>query len=198
MLKLAESFYKQDTISLAKNLLGKIFIRKLDGQILAGKIVETEAYHQQGDPSCHAHNGKTRRNAVMFEPPGHLYVYFTYGMHYCMNIVAEPEGIAAAVLIRSLEPLEGIEMMQKLRGNKIECKNLCNGPAKLCQAFDITKQQNGYFLEGKDIFISDAPSIAEQDIVITTRIGISQGKELPWRFYIKNNMYVSKTIPVLC
>jgi DNA-3-methyladenine glycosylase len=191
--KIPVSFYSRDTLCVARNLLGKFFIRKIDDKYLVGKIVEAEAYHEVGDPSCHAHRGKTARNAVMFGPPGHLYVYFTYGMHYCMNVVTEVEGVAAAVLIRAIEPLAGIDVMQKNRGEKIPEKNLCNGPAKLCQAFGITKLQNGHSLQSKDIYISNGETILDADIAFTTRIGISKGIDLPWRFYIKNNRFVSKT-----
>ncbi|MDH4263592.1 MAG: DNA-3-methyladenine glycosylase [Spirochaetia bacterium] len=189
---LPSAFYLQDTLTLAKALLGKHFTRIIHGKKLIGKIVETEAYHEDGDPSCHAHRGKTPRNAVMFGQPGCLYVYFTYGMHHCMNIVSEPEDIAAAVLIRALQPLEGIEVMQKNRGKNISTRQLCSGPAKLCQAFDISKIQNGHSLQSKDIYISSGENINDDDIEVTTRIGISKGIDLPWRFYIKNNPYVSK------
>ena len=189
---LPKSFYKQDTISIARSLLGKNFTRIFQDRVLMGKIVETEAYHEIGDPSCHAHRGKTVRNAVMFGQPGHLYVYFTYGMHYCMNVVTEAEGIAAAVLIRALEPFEGIDIMQKNRGVQISQKNLCNGPAKLCQAFGITKEQNGQSLQSEDLYIADGDPVVDSAIVVSTRIGISKGKDLPWRFYIKNNPFVSK------
>lgn len=193
---LPESFYRQETLCLARRLLGKLFIRKINGKILIGKIVETEAYHQNGDPSCHAHRGKTPRNMVMFGPPGHLYVYFTYGMHFCMNIVSEEEGVAAAVLIRALEPLEGLPTMQKFRGQKVTLYNLASGPAKLCQAFAIGRNENGISLQSKSLFLAgfdkDNNDLSEQDIVVTTRIGISQGKDLPWRFYIKNNPFVSR------
>ena len=186
------SFYNRPVLAVARDLLGKVFVRKLDGEILSGKIVETEAYHEKGDPSCHAHRGKTKRNKVMFGPPGHLYVYFTYGMHYCMNVVAEAEETAAAVLIRAVEPLTGLDMMKKHRGEKFRVKDYCSGPAKLCQAFGITTGQNGIFLGGSEIFIGGGDEISDTDVVSATRIGISQGKEHPWRFYIRDNSFVSK------
>ena len=186
------SFYDRPVLEVARDLLGKVFVRKLGGQLLAGKIVETEAYHETGDPSCHAHRGKTKRNEVMFGPPGHLYVYFTYGMHYCMNVVAEKEGTAAAVLVRALEPLEGLDIMQKNRGEKFRVKDYCNGPAKLCQALGITTEQNGSSLLSGGIIIADGQTISDSDTAVATRIGISQGKEHPWRFYIRGNGFVSK------
>ncbi|MDH5718451.1 MAG: DNA-3-methyladenine glycosylase [Spirochaetia bacterium] len=189
---LSLSFYKKPTLKIAELLLGKYFVRYYKNKPLISRIVETEAYHETGDPACHAHNGKTKRNEVMFGPPAHLYVYFTYGMHYCLNVVTEKEGTAAAVLIRAIEPLQGVEVMRKLRGEKIILKNLANGPAKLCQAMDINKKTNGVSLLEKEIFIADNKSRKKFDIVKTTRIGISKGQSLPWRFYIKGNEFVSK------
>jgi len=190
-LLLPFSFYNRPVLHVAKDLLGKILLRKQNGKILSGKIVETEAYHETNDPSCHAHRGKTRRNAVMFGPPGHLYVYFTYGMHYCMNVVAEAEGIAAAVLIRALEPLSGIELMKSRRDEKFKEKDLCNGPAKLCQAFAITTKENGISLLENKIWIADSELVSSKQIAVSPRIGISSGQELPWRFYLKDNHFVS-------
>jgi len=197
----SENFYQQGVHTLAKSLLGKIFVRKYNGELLAGEIVETEAYHQEGDPSCHAANGKTARNAVMFGPPGYLYVYFTYGMHYCMNIVAEKEGVAAAVLVRALRPLAGIETMRSLRerGKKISDRLIASGPARLCQAMALTREQNGSKLVPPDIFVAewnkknrDSYHHNENEITTTTRIGISNGKELPWRYYLTGSPYISK------
>jgi len=185
-------FYRQDVIDLARNLLGKYFVKSDSGQLLAGKIVETEAYHEEGDESCRASRGKTSRNEVMFGPPGVLYVYFTYGMHYCMNIVAEGENTAVAILIRAMEPVQGIDTMIKNRGGKHDLYNLASGPAKLCQAFGIDKKYNGYNLTGGNIFIADAPPIAEKDIVVAKRIGISKAVDHPWRFYIRGSKFVSK------
>ena len=192
MKKLPPSFFETDTLTLAKNLLGKYFVRKLNNQTLIGMIVETEAYHETGDESCHAHRGKTPRNSVMFGPPGRLYVYFTYGMHYCMNIAAEAEGIGAAVLIRALEPVEGLDIMRKNRGMLDGEKSLCNGPAKLCQAFAISRAENGHDLQSREIYLTQGISVKSQDIVTATRIGISRAAELPWRFYVRSNLYVSR------
>jgi len=191
---LNHSFYRQETLAMAKALLGKYFQRKIKNKWLVGKIVETEAYHEVGDPSCHAHHGKTARNEVMFGPPGRLYVYFTYGMHYCLNVVTEKEGIAAAVLIRAVEPLEGREIMQKNRGNAQLTKNLCNGPAKFCQAFGITTLQNGHDLQSESIHITEGETIHISEIDSDKRIGITKGTDLPWRFLIKNNPFVSKPV----
>lgn len=189
---LAKSFYNKPTLELAKALLGRIFVRHLDGERLAGRIVETEAYHQEGDASCHAGRGKTPRNSVMFEEAGRLYVYFTYGMYYCLNVVSEEAGVGAAVLIRAIEPLEGLETMRRLRPKAKNDIGLANGPAKFCQAFAIDKTQNGCILTAPPVFIAAGKPIAPQNIVETTRIGISQSVELPWRFYEKDNPFVSK------
>ncbi len=192
--KLERDFYLQDTIVVAKELLGKYFIRKYKGKYLIGKIVETEAYRDD-DPASHAYNGRTRRNEVMFWLGGHLYVYFTYGMHYCCNVVTESEGKGCAVLIRAVEPIEGLSTMMKLRSFNSSSKifNLTNGPAKLCQAFDITKKNNGDDLCGEKIFIVDSKIVIKNSkIGKSQRIGIKDGLEKKWRFYIKNSPWVSK------
>ncbi len=188
---LSPDFYRQPTLQLAQNLLGKIFVRELGSMRLAGRIVETEGYHQDGDPSCHAHRGETKRNRVMFGEPGRLYVYFTYGMHYCLNIVSEPAGTGAAVLIRAVEPLEGVEAMYESRKKTTNPRNLTNGPAKFCQAFQITTEQNGLPLDNPPVYLLDG-NAPPGEIVTTTRIGISSGADLPWRFYLKDSPWVSK------
>ncbi|MEW6654039.1 MAG: DNA-3-methyladenine glycosylase [Bacteroidota bacterium] len=195
--KLPFDFYDRKVINVAKSLLGKIFIRKIDGRILCGKIVEVEAYDGKNDEASHSFNGMTKRNNVMFGKAGHLYVYFTYGMHYCANVVTGKENYGAAVLIRAIEPIEGIHILSENRfGKRIisekEQLNLCSGPARTCQAFQITHQNNGTNLCGDDIFILDSPEISSSKIISTTRIGIKKSIDLQWRYYIKNNPYVSK------
>ena len=195
-----EEFYNRDTLLVARELLGKYLVRRYTPPgkkplTLAVKIVETEGYHMNGDDSCHAARGKTKRNEVMFGPPGRLYVYFTYGMHYCMNIVTEAEGVAAAVLLRAGEPVTGSETMQNLRGEKITHKLLAAGPARLCQALSITTEQNGITLDRPPLYIArdpQGPAIEKDQIIETTRIGISQAVDHPWRFYIKDNVFVSR------
>lgn len=197
---LPESFYDRDTLLVARELLGKYLVRRysppgLKPVDLVAKIVETEGYHMEGDESCHAARGETKRNSVMFGPPGRLYVYFTYGMHYCMNIVTEKEGVAAAVLLRAAEPVAGEEIMQELRGPKITRKLLCAGPARLCQALSITTEQNGIALKKPPFYVARDPGAAEIDesaMITTTRIGISQAVEHPWRYYLKDSIFVSK------
>ncbi len=195
--KLRRDFYLSDTLFVAENLLGKIFVRKVGGKFLSGKIVETEAYIGEVDESAHSYKGKTERNSIMFNEGGHLYVYFTYGMYFCANVVTEKEGRGNAVLLRAMEPLEGIDTFAQNRFGKSEITerekiNLLNGPAKICMGFEINKNENGTDLLGDDIFILDASPIDKGKILISERIGISKSKELPWRFYIKNNKYVSK------
>jgi DNA-3-methyladenine glycosylase len=173
---------------VAPQLLGCILEREIDGKVLRVKIVETEAYDQT-DVASHSYKGRTPRTDVMFGPSGHLYVYFTYGMHYCCNIVVGGEGYGAAVLIRAVEPLTGIGDMQKRRTKSgIE---LTNGPAKLCQALDIDKRLNGHDLSMSPLKLIINPPIDTAEITQTLRVGISQGKDVPWRFYITNNPYKS-------
>ena len=192
--KLERDFYLQDTIFVAQNLLGKHLYRRYRGKYLIGKIVETEAYRED-DPASHTYNGKTQRNEVMYWTGGHLYVYFTYGMHYCCNVVTEVEGRGCAVLIRAVEPLEDIKTMMKFRNfsNNVKIYNLTNGPAKVCQAFAITKKDNGKDLCEDEIFIVDSNiRLNNDEIERAKRIGIKDGLEKQWRFYIKNSLWVSK------
>jgi len=191
-----KDFYLRSVLKVAKELLGKILVRKTGDNILAGKIVEVEAYRGKDDQSAHSFGGKTERNSVMFEEGGLLYVYLIYGIHYCANIVTGKKNEGNAVLIRALEPLEGIEEMFKNRfldkgKTKKHFLNLTNGPAKLCQAFGITRRHNGTDLGGSEIYILEEKKKQKIEIVKTTRIGISKSKELEWRFYVKDNPFVS-------
>jgi DNA-3-methyladenine glycosylase len=201
--KLPRSFYLRSTFTVAKNLLGKYLVRKIKNKTLVGKIVEVEAYLGEKDPASHAYRGLTKRNEVMFKEGGHLYVYFTYGMHFCANVVTEKEGIAHAVLLRALEPIEGIDVMRENRrftrqrddwraADKTDDKMLTNGPAKLCQAFGIGRKDNGTNLLGDTIFLTEGETIPRSSIVSTTRIGITAGQEVNWRFYFRGNQYVSR------
>lgn len=173
----------------APRLLGCLLERELGGQTVQARIVETEAYDQT-DVASHSYKGQTPRTEVMFGPSGHLYVYFTYGMHYCCNIVVGPPGHGSAVLIRAVEPLNGQEIMSLRRGRSGH--ELTNGPAKLCQALDIGKDLNGHDLNQKPLKLIPEPAIPRSQIVQTTRIGISRAQDKPWRFYIAGNAYVSK------
>jgi len=175
---------------VAPRLLGCHIIRKVGGKTLVGRIVETEAYHQT-DAASHSYRGQTPRTKIMFGQPGHLYVYFTYGMHYCCNIVTGGEGEGSAVLIRALEPVAGLEPMRTNRPNQPD-NQLTNGPAKLCQAFKIDKQSNGHDLSQEPLQLIIKPALAPAKIVRTVRIGISQAKDVPWRFYEHGNSFVSR------
>ena len=177
-----------DAVSAARRLLGCEFMRQLDGQTVRVRIVETEAYDQT-DAASHSYKGKTPRTDIMFGPAGHLYVYFTYGMHYCMNVVVGEEGYGAAVLIRAVEPLEGGHLLEKRRQK--HGVDVTNGPAKLCQALSIDKGMNGHNLARLPLQLVMRPALNDNDIVATERIGISQAKDMPWRFYIKGNPYIS-------
>jgi DNA-3-methyladenine glycosylase len=178
------AFYQRPTITVAREMLGKIFVRRIGETLLSGRIVEVEAYHEIGDESSHSHRGRRARNDIMFRDGGHLYVYFTYGMHFCMNVVTEAEGVGAAVLIRAIEPLEGLEVMRRNRGGDKRDRDLANGPAKLCQALAIGRGENGLILDGTVVGAADAPAVADKDILVSSRVGISRSRELPWRFFL--------------
>jgi DNA-3-methyladenine glycosylase len=181
---LPRTFYARNTVQVAKDLLGKTLVRKIENKIISGLITETEAYRYKDDPASHAFNGPTERNKVMFGQVGLAYVYFTYGMHYCVNAVAHSSKFdAGAVLIRSIKPEKGIEEM--LKNRKIESlSNLTNGPAKLTQAMNITKKQYGVDLaKNSSLFIAEG--IKTEKIFTNARIGIKNGNEKLWNFKIK-------------
>ena len=189
MNTLLQDFLRKPADVVAPLLLGCVLEREIDGQLLRVKIVETEAYDQT-DAASHSYKGKTPRTDVMFGQPGRLYVYFTYGMHYCCNVVVDNEGIGAAVLIRAVEPLEGHEIMQEKRHHSgVE---LSNGPAKLCQALAIDKNLNGHDLSMSPLKLVLRDPLPTSAITQTERIGISQAKDVKWRFYITDNDYVSR------
>jgi DNA-3-methyladenine glycosylase len=189
MTKSDFDFLNGPASEVASRLLGGIIERKIDGQTVRVKIVETEAYDQT-DVASHSYKGKTQRTEVMFGPAGYLYVYFTYGMHYCCNVVVDEEGYGAAVLLRAVEPLDGAEILEDRRGKAgVEAMN---GPAKLCQALGINKSMNGYDLRDDEMRLIPQDPIDPTRITQTTRVGISQGKDVPWRFYITGNAYISK------
>jgi DNA-3-methyladenine glycosylase len=174
---------------IARRLLGCELEREMDGEVARVRIVETEAYDQT-DAASHSYKGRTPRTDIMFGPSGHLYVYFTYGMHYCCNIVVGEEGYGAAVLIRAVEPLSGEHVLRQRRHNG-DGVAITNGPAKLCQALDIDKRLNGHDLQKPPLRLIMKPELANE-IVASARIGISQARDKQWRFYIKNDPYVSR------
>jgi DNA-3-methyladenine glycosylase len=195
---LKRPFYQQKTIQAAKNLLGKILIHEsLEGKT-SGRIVETEAYKGPEDKAAHSSGGRqTKRNEIMFKQKGHAYVYLIYGLYYCFNVTTGSiPGKPEAVLIRALEPIEGIDLITKRRPIKqTKPINLTNGPSKLCMAMNISKTQNKTDVTTPPLYIKDAPPIDQKDLVATTRIGVDYAQEWknkPWRFYIKDNKYVSK------
>jgi len=196
-IKLKREFYTRNLLFVARELLGKIIVKRSGGKILSGKIVEVEAYHGDYDQASHAFRGKTKRNEVMFNEGGCLYVYFTYGAHFCANIVVGKKGKGIAVLIRAIEPVEGIDVMIKNRfGREIiqdkEKYSLTNGPGKLCQALGINRTHNGTDLTGNEIFILDQPKLKGKEIGVGKRIGITRSVDLQWRFFIKDNPFVSR------
>jgi DNA-3-methyladenine glycosylase len=190
-MKLRREFYNRPTLKVAKELLGKYLVVNINGKKLSGKIVETEAYRGPYDPASHAYGGMTPRNRIMFGEPGHAYVYFTYGMYYCLNVITERKGFPAAVLIRALEPMKGIEIMKRRR-KKEKPEDLTSGPGKLCQAMGINKTLYGADLTGKTIYVEDRGETVGK-VVSTNRIGIDEGKEKKWRFYLKDNRFVSRS-----
>lgn len=176
-----------EAVPAAQSLLGYRLIHETAEGVTSGIIVETEAYTAQ-DAASHTFKGPTNRNAIMFGTAGYLYVYFTYGMHYCVNVVTGGEGDGQAVLIRALEPVDGIELMRQRRAR---ANQLTNGPAKLAQALDLTMKHNGtYLIDGGTLRLE--PGTKPKHITTTTRVGISQDTHRPWRFYMTGNKHVSK------
>jgi len=194
---LPREFYNRDPREVSTDLLGKILVRRTGRKLLAARIVEVEAYLGENDPAAHSAVGRTPRNAVMFGPPGFAYVYFIYGNHYCLNVSCLPEGTAGAILLRAAEPLLGIEIMAKAREVAIDTtgglRNLTSGPGRLAEAFGITRSRDN----GKDftdqksgLFIVD-DGYSALEIVTTARIGITKAAELPLRYLIAGNPFVS-------
>ena len=198
--RLSQDFYLQDTLTVAKQLLGKRFVRRIGDKILSGMIVETEAYIAAIDEAAHAHKGKTNRNKIMWESGGRLYVYQIYGMYYCMNIITENKDVPAGILIRAIQPLENIEVMGDLRHIDINDKTkrfyLTSGPGRVCQAFGINKNDYGTnLLSNEKITVTQYKEFLPSEIVITPRINIDYAPiaaNFPWRFFVKDNPYVSK------
>jgi DNA-3-methyladenine glycosylase len=200
MARLSREFYAQDTLEAARQLLGKYLIRRLDGETLAGRIVETEAYVGRCDKACHAYfYRRTARTETLFAPPGTAYIYLIYGMYHCLNFVTEPEGEPAAVLLRAIEPAAGAKTMARLRyGDKpltpYRKKNFLNGPGKVCRALALTRAENGLDLTGNTLFLCDRPEDAGlppfpvpagERIAAGPRIGVDyaeEARDFPWRF----------------
>ena len=185
------SFLEQSAVDVAPQLLGCILERTINDKVIRVRIVEVEAYAQQ-DAASHSFKGETPRTATLFGPSGHLYVYFTYGMHYCCNVVTGAQGVGEAVLIRAVEPIDGEDIMMTLR-HKTGVQ-LSNGPAKTCQALGIDATLDGHDLVSTPLVLRQPSNPLRFDIIQTTRIGITKNSEYRWRFYIKNNPYVSHPI----
>lgn len=202
MARLSRDFYNRPTLEAARLLLGKYLVRRWNGETLAGRVVETEAYIGRCDKACHAYQyRRTARTETLFSPPGTAYIYLIYGMYHCLNFVTEPEGEPAAVLLRAIQPVAGGETMARLRyGDRpltpSRRKNLLNGPGKVCQALALTRAENGLDLTGDGLFLCDGPEDAglppfpapEGEIVITgPRIGVDyaeEARDFPWRFQL--------------
>jgi DNA-3-methyladenine glycosylase len=173
-------------------LLGRTLVRTLpDGTRVSGRIVETEAYRQD-DPASHSFRGRTARTDVMFGPPGHLYVYFTYGMHFCMNAVTGRDGEGSAVLLRAVEPLEGLEGMARRRRTD-DLRLLCAGPARLCEAFGVTRELDGTDLvRGDAMFVERGRPVGDDEVGVGPRVGVSVAIDQPWRFVVAASPYLSR------
>ncbi len=194
--KLPPDFYLDDTVSVARNLLGCVLWRRIRKTTLAARIVETEAYLGANDPASHARRGlRSDRNESMYLTGGHAYVYFTYGMHWCMNVVTQEADIAEAVLLRAVEPVKGIETMRKNRPKAKRDFDLTNGPGKICMAMAIDRKLDGERLDGESLFITPRDiEVSDDDIVVTQRVGIDGSGEAaawPLRFFLRANRYVS-------
>jgi DNA-3-methyladenine glycosylase len=192
--KLSRTFYSRSTLEVASDLLGKVLVRRLGRNDLAGKIVETEAYVGPHDLACHASRGHTPRTSIMFGPAGYAYVYMIYGFYFCLNVVTEYPGYPAAVLIRAVEPLESLDLMRELRNNPGRDTNIASGPGKLCMAMSIDKQLNGADLLGTTIWIEDR-KIDPGPIRTSPRVGVDYAQEYkdkPWRFFVDGSPHVSR------
>ena len=189
---LPRSFYDRETEVVARELLGTVLECATEDGSASGIIVETEAYLGEHDLACHAAVGRTARTEHLYGPPGISYVYFIYGMYWCFNAVTRAEGMPSAVLVRALEPLEGISLMRKRRPRVKADADLTNGPGKLCQALAITGSMTGKPLQRKPLVIREGQPIADREVEITTRIGITKSAEWPLRFIVRDNKYVSK------
>lgn len=191
--RLGRGFFSRDTLAVARDLLGCRLVRVLGGERLSGRIVETEAYRGAGDPASHAFRGKTRRNAVMFGPPGHAYVYFTMGRHFCLNVTTESIHTPAAVLIRAAEPCEGLLTMRRRRGVR-DVRRLASGPGNVTRAFGIDRG-----MDGEDIVKSSRLFLERDESVrrfgTSTRVGVSKGVSFRWRYFVIGSQFVSRGRP---
>ena len=190
-MKLARAFYDRPTLDVARDLIGKVLVHNRRGVRTSGIIVEVEAYIGESDPACHAAPGPTKRNAPLYGPPGFAYVYLNYGIHPLVNAVTEAEGFPAAVLIRALEPLEGIATMRRRRRAGVQQDDLCRGPGNLTKAMGITLAENRQDLCGSRLYIEERGLMVAPAISWGPRIGIRVGTERPWRAYVREHPSVT-------
>ena len=189
---LPQSFYDRETEIVAREMLGTVLECETGDGVARGIIVETEAYLGEHDLACHAAAGRTARTEHLYGPPGISYVYFIYGMYWCFNAVTRAEGEPSAVLVRALEPVDGLTLMHKRRPRIKNDVELTNGPGKLCTALGITGAMTGKSLQRKPIVIREGAGVADNDVEVTTRIGITKSADWPLRFIIRGNKYVSR------
>ena len=198
MPRLSKAFYERDALSVARDLIGCVFVHRLPEATLAVRLVETEAYRGEQDPGSHGFRGMTPRTRTMFGPPGRLYVYFTYGMHWCVNVVCGPAGTCEAVLLRAGEPLEGIEVMRENRHGITNDRLLASGPARLAQALGIAKPHDGAsLLRGGEFHCATddlTDHLREGEVAQTPRIGLAVGRgdQIPWRFVVPGHPHASR------
>jgi DNA-3-methyladenine glycosylase len=194
---LNRAFYARDPRLVARELLGKVLVRGSGRKFLTGRIVEVEAYLGEADPAAHSAAGRTARNSVLFGPPGHAYVYFIYGNHYCLNVSCEPDGLAGGVLFRALEPIDGIEEMARARGLAVDGQrdliNLTSGPGRLSEAFGVTRERDngGDLTSRRSSLWIGADGFQAENILATKRIGITKAAEQPLRYVLSGNPFVS-------
>jgi DNA-3-methyladenine glycosylase len=189
---LRRDFYNRETELVSRELLGAVLECRTDEGIASGIIVETEAYVGEHDAACHAAAGRTKRTEPLYGPPGNAYVYFIYGMHWCINAVTRAEGLPSAVLIRALEPLDGIELMRTRRPKARSDRDLTNGPGKLCAALGIDRRMNGLPLQRYPVVIREGLAVFDSAVLITPRIGITQAADWPLRYLVRGNHFVSR------
>ena len=185
-------FYDRDTEQVARDLLGKVLECRTDDGVASGRIVETEAYIGEHDLACHAAAGRTRRTEPLYGPPGRSYVYFIYGMYWCFNAVTRPRGQPSAVLVRAIQPVEGIDLMRHRRPHARRDRDLTNGPGKLCLALGITGSVNCQSLQRGSLVIRDYAAIPDSAVVVTPRIGIRHAADWPLRWHVRGNEFVSR------
>ena len=191
---LSRDFFDRETELVARDLLGAVLECATPEGLASGRIVETEAYLGEHDLACHAAVGRTARTDPLYGPPGIAYVYFIYGMYWCFNAVTRAAGLPSAVLVRALEPLEGLPLMRARRGARVRRpEDLTNGPGKLCQALGIDGQHNRLSLQRPPLVIREGQHVPDDSVIVTPRIGISRSAEWPLRWFIRENRYVSKT-----